>query len=52
MYCDFFLVCVLCGGCFNLFCNMCVYEYVWVLECVGVCMVGFFMCGCAYVWVF
>ena len=26
---------------------MCGCVYVWVLQCVGVC-VGFVMCGCAY----
>ena len=54
----FKLLCILCCGCFNSFCNvrlcvcvgfvMCGCVYVWV--CVGV---GFVMCGCGcvYVWV-
>ena len=32
------MVCILCCGCFNLFCN------VWVCVCVG-----FVVCGCVYV---
>ena len=56
----FHLVCILCCGCLNWFCNvwvcvcvgvcMCGFCNVWVCVCVGVCMSGCFgnMCTCIY----
>jgi hypothetical protein len=51
LYCDFNLVCVLCCGCFNLFCNMCG----WVLYGVGdfvICVLVFAVCIVSFLYIY